>query len=68
MALTNSGEKDRQKEDKSVYGIMVEVIDSICNEYCKWPEQYSRDETKEGEAEDRLYDERCTACPFNRLV
>ena len=27
---------------ESVYNVLVEVIEKVCDEYCKYPEEYSR--------------------------
>ena len=45
----------------TVVNIIHEVIESICNEYCKFPEQYTEDN------EENLYSEHCEKCPLNKL-
>ena len=51
-------------EHTSVVNILEEVVDDICNNYCKWPEKW--DEEKEGK---ELSDsEICDNCPLNKLV
>ena len=48
-------------EEKTVSKIMEEVIEEICDKYCKFPTIY------EGKDEDELYDKHCDKCPLNRL-
>ncbi|MEE1048208.1 MAG: hypothetical protein U0M60_12395 [Clostridia bacterium] len=45
----------------TVTAILQEVIQKMCDEYCKYPEQYK------GEDEDKLYEEKCDNCPLNLL-
>lgn len=50
-------------EEKKATQIINEVIEEICNKYCKYPEQW--DEEKEGMI---LADsDICKNCPLNRL-
>ena len=42
--------------------------DKICDEYCKFPEQYFSKYADEHEAEEKLYRERCDKCILNELV
>lgn len=46
----------------TVTDILEQVKESICDNYCKFPERYN-----ENEDWDRLYREICDACPLNRL-
>ena len=47
-------------EKQTVHNILVEVIDEMCDKYCKFPEQYRGD--------DELYEKHCGGCPLNRLI
>lgn len=49
-------------EKETVHNILVEVIDEMCDKYCKFPEQYR------GDDEDELYEKHCDGCPLNRLI
>jgi len=52
------------EKQKSIVEILNEVVDDICNNYCKWPEKW--DEEKEGK---ELSDsEICDNCPLNKLA
>lgn len=51
--------KDKEKA-KTVYEILEEVKASICDEYCRYPYQFSEDE------QDDLY-AICETCPLERL-
>lgn len=46
----------------TVSKILEEVINSMCDEYCKYPEQYKDDN------EDDLYTKRCDKYPLNKLI
>lgn len=48
--------------DMTVSKILEEVIDSMCDKYCKYPEQYKDDN------EDDLYAKHCDKCPLNKLI
>ena len=54
-------------EAVTVTGILREVVDAICDGYCKYPEICIK-EYGEDEAEDWLYDKYCAGCPMNRLL
>ena len=45
----------------TVTGILEEIADEFCNNYCKWQQVYCRDED-----EDSL-EEQCVKCPLNRI-
>ena len=47
---------------KSVYLILEEVINEMCNKHCKFPDMYTE------ENEDDLYKEHCDNCPLNKLI
>lgn len=54
--------------DKSCYNLMCEVIEDICDNYCKWPEKYKGEIKDEDEAYDKLMAEKCENCPLNKLI
>lgn len=47
-------------KEKSVADIIEEVITEVCDNYCKFSEQYA------GRL-DELNNEKCGSCPLNRL-
>ncbi len=51
------------ENNQSVSGIIEEVKNDICRNYCKWP--YEWDEEKEGM--DLSESTLCKNCPLNRL-
>ena len=64
MKQRKNGEGGCIEKQKSIVEILNEVVDDICNNYCKWPEKW--DEEKEGK---ELSDsEICDNCPLNKLV
>ena len=46
---------------ETVHNILVEVIEEMCDKYCKYPDSYDEDD-------DMMYDERCNNCPLNKLI
>lgn len=51
------------EKEKTVGDILCEVVEQICDGYCKYPAEYNAN----GD-DDRLYDEKCINCPLNRLL
>lgn len=45
---------------ETVSDILNDVCSAFCNEYCKWPGQYTEDQ------EEELY-KHCNECPLNRI-
>lgn len=48
--------------EKTVNDILNEVVEEICDKYCKFPQMYT------GENEDELYEEHCDGCILNKLI
>lgn len=42
--------------------LIEDILADICDNYCKYPEQYADDD-----GVDALINERCDNCPFQRL-
>lgn len=55
----NCGRRLKTKEGRDIVG---EIIEEMCEKYCKYPDIY--DEEKE---ETPLYDAKCRECPLERL-
>ena len=56
-----------ENEKQTVAQIMEEVIEEMCDHYCKWPNE----PIPEGKSEDWLInddDSPCNDCPLNRLL
>lgn len=51
----------------TVVELILWVIEEVCDNYCKYPEQYLRKYKNEDEAIERLCSERCEKCPLNKL-
>ena len=61
-ANLDPGEKcDCLPKHKTVSAILEEVIQSMCDNHCKFPDMYSEAD------EDKLYEEHCDKCPLNLL-
>lgn len=50
----------QQEKCATVREVMDEVVEQICNNYCKYPAMYQADFVK-------LLKQRCEKCPLNRL-
>lgn len=50
--------------DDSVIKIIESVCEDICNDYCKYPEQWNPEEHDGAELDDSGI---CDNCPLNRL-
>lgn len=48
-------------KEKTVTEIIVEVIEEMCDGYCKFPQAYTPDEWE------KVIEEVCAGCPLNRL-
>ena len=48
-------------------GLINELIEKICMEHCKFPEQYEQKYSDEKEAEEMLEKEHCENCILNKL-
>lgn len=53
------------EKQKTVADILGEVIQDMCDKYCKYPEEYVQ---KYGADDERMYGEVCDKCPLNKLV
>lgn len=47
--------------------ILEEVINTICDQHCRFPDEYRQKYKDEEEAEERLYSEKCDKCVLNKL-
>lgn len=52
---------------KGVEGRMHEILDEICNEYCKYPEIALGERKDVDDANKLLMDKYCATCPIGRL-
>lgn len=52
------------EKQKTVADILCEVIQDMCDKYCKFPQEYENT----GADDERMYDEKCSNCPLNKLV
>ncbi|MBQ4145440.1 MAG: hypothetical protein IJD36_02315 [Clostridia bacterium] len=53
----------------SVVNIIQNVVDEICDKYCKFPDEYYKKyPDNEDEAEEKLYCEKCDNCVLNKLI
>ena len=50
--------------------ILDEVVKDFCDNYCKWPIVYKPERTEpiDDDWMQSLLDEKCKACPFNRVM
>ena len=52
------------KEEKTVPQMLQEVVDDMCQNYCKWPDTYE----EEMEGCELSESSICANCPLNRLT
>ena len=50
------------EKTKSVCDVLMEVVEEMCDKYCKFPDMYT------GNDEDELYEKHCDNCPMNKLI
>ena len=48
----------------TIADMLNKMAGDICDNYCKWPEQYENEQDEEDAA---LYEDHCWACPLNVL-
>lgn len=53
------------EDDKSIREILEDIVDDICNNYCKYPGEYN---PEEHDGIDLCDSEICNNCPLLRLV
>ena len=57
-----------REKSKSVVDIIADVVQTMCDEHCKFPQQYFNKFSNEEEAEEHLYSEKCEKCILNKLM
>ena len=55
-------------EVMNVIELIQWVADEVCDNYCKYPDEYFRKYKDEDEAFEHLYCEKCEKCCLNKLV
>ena len=53
---------------KTVADILQDVTDSICDNYCKWPDIYAAYTREHDDDDTKLLKEKCGKCPLNKLI
>lgn len=69
-ALTGRQKTMADQNQKPITRILIEVVDEICDNYCKYPAMMLS-ENQEEEAdmlEDMLYEQYCANCPLTKLI
>lgn len=51
----------------TVSELMQEIVDDICDNYCKWWDYYCKSYKDVEDAEEHLLSDHCDNCPLNRL-
>lgn len=52
------------KEEKTIPQMLQEVVDDMCQNYCKWPDEWN----EEAEGMELSESDICANCPLNRLT
>ncbi len=47
---------------------MTEIVETMCDKYCKYPERYLAVIENPDEAQEVMIEEVCKDCPLNKLV
>ena len=55
----------RHEKQTTVFGILEDVANEMCDKYCKYPDEYAK---QYGEDDERMCDEVCNKCPLNKLI
>lgn len=55
---------DAMDEVKTIPKLLEEIVEQVCNDYCKWPEKWD----EEAEGMELMESDICTNCPLNRLT
>ena len=51
--------KEKQLGGVTVTGLLQEIADDFCDNYCKYPDRYTD--------EDKMMEEHCDQCPLNKI-
>lgn len=57
-----------ENEKVTIAGILSDVVNAICTDYCKFAETVYTEHKDVGEADDILFREHCENCPLNKLI
>lgn len=57
----------REEKKVTVTGLLTEIEDEICDNYCKYPEICQAERKDPDDAEQLLYEKYCAKCPLNKL-
>lgn len=52
---------------KHITEMLGEICCNMCDNYCKYPEQYEANYDDPDEAMDKLVEEKCNDCPINKI-
>ena len=52
------------KEEKTIPQMLQEVVDVMCDKYCKWPDEWN----EEAKGMELSESDICLNCPLNRLT
>ncbi len=51
----------------TVVEIIEEVVEKMCSDYCKFPEEYTKKYGGGYEGTKKMMEDHCDKCPLNRL-
>lgn len=54
-------------ESVTVVETIEEVVEKICSDYCKFPEEYTKKYGDSDEGLNKMFEDHCDKCPLNRL-
>ena len=59
--------RHNNKAEMSITEIIEDVKENICDDYCKYTEQYRSCYKDPDEAQEKLFSDMCNYCPLCRL-
>lgn len=59
--------RHNNRAEMSISEIIEDVKEHICDEYCRYTQEYRKTYTNPDEAEEKMTADRCSYCPLNRL-
>lgn len=55
-------------EQKSIPEMLQEIAETMCDGYCKWPNEYLSRFKDPEDANEVMLEEKCGSCPMGRLM